>query len=122
MDNETMKTKLLLVALGFSLALTGCKSIGPGTVARDRFDYGEALGDSWKSQMLLNLVKIRYGDSPVFLDVGSIVAGYSFQRSASVSASGNGVSRGFPSGTAFGSAGVGAAGSFNDSPTITYSP
>ena len=91
-------------------------------MARDRFDYGDVVGESWKSQMLLNLVKIRYGDSPVFLDVGSIVAGYSFQRSISASASGNGVSAGFPAGTAFGTAGVGASGSFNDSPTITYSP
>jgi hypothetical protein len=40
-----------------------------GTVARDRFDYITAISDSWKSQMLLNLVKIRYGDAPVFLDV-----------------------------------------------------
>jgi len=117
-----MKTKLLCATLGFSLVLTGCRSIGPATIARDRFDYGDVLGESWKSQMLLNLVKIRYGDSPVFLDVGSIVAGYSFQRSASVSATGNGVSRGFPSGTVYGTAGVGAAGSFNDSPTITYTP
>ena len=117
-----MKTKLLLAALGFSLALTGCKSIGPATVARDRIDYGDVLGESWKSQMLLNLVKIRYGDSPVFLDVGSIVAGYSRQRSYSASTSGNGVSGGFPEGTTFGTYGVGAAGSFNDSPTITYSP
>jgi hypothetical protein len=121
-DNETMKTKFLLFALGGSLALTGCQSIGPGTIVRDRFDYGDVLGESWKSQMLLNLVKIRYGDSPVFLDVGSIVAGYSSQRSYSASASANGVSHGFPEGTTYGTAGIGVAGSFNDSPTITYSP
>ncbi len=121
-EDETMKTKLLPAVLAFSLAMTGCKSIGPGTVARDRFDYGDVLGESWKSQMLLNLVKIRYGDSPVFLDVGSIVAGYSFQRSFSATANGNGLSGGFPLGTTFGSASAGASGSFNDSPTITYSP
>src|SRR5580698_2169397 len=117
-----MKTKTLFAALGVLLTLTGCKSIGPDTVTRDRFDYGEVLGDSWKSQMLLNLVKIRYGDSPVFLDVGSIVAGYSYQRSFSASATGNAISHGFPEGTTYGTAGVSAGGSYNDSPTITYTP
>ena len=38
--------------------------MGPGTVTRDRFDYGESVGESWKTQMLLNLVKLRYGDIP----------------------------------------------------------
>jgi hypothetical protein len=117
-----MKTKILLGMLAISLVQMGCKSIGPGTIARDRLDYSDVLGESWKRQMLLNLVKIRYGDSPVFLDVGSIVAGYSVQRSFSASAGGNGLSGGYPIGTTYGNAGVGAAGSINDSPTITYSP
>ena len=75
-----MRPVLLLLAL---VGPTGCGSIGPDTVTRDRFDYTGAVAESWKSQMLLNLVKIRYGDAPVFLDVGQIVAGYAFQRSFS---------------------------------------
>ena len=39
--------------------------------------------------MLLNLVKIRYGDIPVFMDVGQVVAGYSIQRSIGANASFN---------------------------------
>src|SRR5215218_10841766 len=75
---------LLLLPL---LVVTGCESMGPGTVTRDRFDYAGAVGESWKSQMLLNLVKMRYGDIPVFMDVGQVVAGYSIQRTAVASAS-----------------------------------
>src|SRR3954447_25097618 len=71
---------LLLLPL---FVLVGCDSMGPGTVARDRFDYAGSVGESWKSQMLLNLVKIRYGDIPVFMDVGQVVAGYSMQRTVS---------------------------------------
>jgi hypothetical protein len=117
-----MKINLLLLALAFSSALSGCKSVGPQSVVRDRFNYADVIGESWNSQMLLNLVKIRYGDSPVFLDVGSIVAGYSSQRGFSASVSSSGVSGGFPQGTTFGSYGIGGAGSFNDSPTVTYAP
>ena len=73
--------------LGFSLAacLGGCTSIGPSTVSRDRFDYTAAISDSWKVQMLLNLVKIRYGDAPVFMDVASVISQYQVQGALSLS-------------------------------------
>jgi hypothetical protein len=117
-----MKTVARLLSGVVILFLVGCGSIGPGNITRDRFDYTAAVANSWKSQMLLNLVKIRYGDAPVFLDVGQIVAGYSFQRSLSGFATGSGFNSGPPPHAAVGTFGLSGQGSYNDSPTVTYSP
>ena len=103
------------------LGLAGCSSIGPGTVTRDRFDYTGAVAESWKSQMLLNLVKLRYGDAPVFLDVGQIVAGYTVQGTFSALGSVYSTSAGVP-GVPNSSVTLGAQGQYTDRPTITYAP
>jgi hypothetical protein len=113
-----MKPALLLVTL---LGVAGCASIGPGTVTRDRFDYTGAVAESWKSQMLLNLAKLRYGDTPVFLDVGQIVSGYTMQSTFSAGAnvfSTSGVVPGVPNSSVT----LGAQGQYVDRPTITYTP
>jgi hypothetical protein len=61
-------------ALAAILALTGCSSIGPATIKRDRTDYSSAMANSWKEMQLLNIVKFRYFDPPVFVDVPSVVS------------------------------------------------
>ena len=109
---------LALVAL-LSLVTTGvgCKSIGPGAVTRDRFSYSDAVASSWKSQMLLNLVKTRYLDLPIYLDVGQIVSGYTLETGVSLSGQ---LSPQSMRGDSFGA--LGARGTFPDRPTITYTP
>jgi hypothetical protein len=66
--------------------------------------------------MLINMVKVRYGDTPVFLDVASIISGYTLETG--VTASGQIASLG--RGDTF--AGLNARGTFTDRPTITYMP
>jgi hypothetical protein len=108
-------------ALGAAVILiacqSGCHSIGPSTVPRDRSDYASAISDSWKRQALLNIVRLRYLDPPIFVDVGQIVAGYTLETTLTGSAS-------FPQTTNFGgnTAAVAGAGRFTDRPTITYTP
>src|SRR5258706_1099468 len=73
--------------LGLSLLaamLGGSTHLGPGTIAVDRFDYSSSIAQSRKQQTLLNIVKLRSMDLPVFLDVASIVAGYSIQTSVNL--------------------------------------
>ncbi|HSK28786.1 MAG TPA: hypothetical protein VLA17_02390, partial [Candidatus Limnocylindria bacterium] len=82
-----MHWKTCAIMIAAMLGLSGCASIGPGTVTRDRFDYISAISDSWKSQMLFNLVKLRYGDAPVFLDVASVITQTGVQGTVGVSGS-----------------------------------
>jgi len=99
-----------------ALLLAGCNAVGPTTISRDRFDYSGALAESWKNQMLLNLVKMRYLDLPIYLDVGQIVSGYTVETSATAAGeAGNSVA-----GTQF--FGLGASRKFTERPTITYTP
>ena len=97
--------------------LTGCTNIGPKTVTRDRFDYNTAISNSWKEQTLLNIVKLRYADMPLFVEVASVVSGYTLEGSVNVggtvTAAGSGVGDTLSMGT---------AGKFTDRPTITYAP
>jgi hypothetical protein len=105
-----------LIAL-LILILTGCASIGPASVPTDRFDYNTAISKSWKEQTLLNIVKIRYIDMPLFVDIASIVSGYTLQTSVNLRgqvASESAVQGDFAS--------LGASGTFTDRPTITYTP
>jgi len=96
--------------------LVGCGSLGPKTMDRDQLDYGNSIGDNWKNQMLGNIVKMRFVDMPVFVDVGSIVSGYTLSTTVNGRL---GFSDSFSSGN---TQGLGASGTYTDRPTITYMP
>jgi len=104
-----------LICLSGSL-LAGCAGTGPSSIARDRFDYVTSVSDSWKRQMLLNLLKVRYTDAPVFMDIASVINSYEltgdvnlFGQLAKANA-GDQIS------------GLSVTGRYADKPTITYQP
>lgn len=107
--------KIGLFVLTALLLFTGC-GVGPNTIGRDRFQYGEAVATSWKQQTLLNIVKLRYLDPPTFLSVNNIVNQYNLQ--GTLRASGNAIENGFW-GETFN---VFAQTQYYDRPTITYAP
>lgn len=108
------------LALAAVFALYGCQSIGPGSVPRDRLAYATVIGESWKEQMLLNIVKLRYLDTPVFLDVSSIISSYTLQSQVDIAAQAYPYS--LASASAQSNRRIGVSGTYTDRPTISYVP
>ncbi len=114
-----------------SLAL-GCTTSGPVTIRSDRFNFNEAYADSTKDQLLLNIVRLRYGESISFVDIGSMLSHYTVSAGGSLSGYHSQLNvwnnpalralygmRGEP---VPGSQSWGAEVNYSDSPTITYYP
>jgi hypothetical protein len=113
----------------FLAVLSGCSSIGPGRILQDRTDYNSTFTESWKRQLLLNIVKIRYAEPIFFMEVGDIVAGYTVETGGNA-----GFSRNMYDGSTtittnnnpvlgnFSRLEFGASARYTDRPTITYKP
>jgi hypothetical protein len=99
----------LAIAAVACWAIGGC--LGPAAVRSSRMRYNEAIRVTNDEQLLLNLVRLRYADTPIFIDLPSITS--QFELAAGGSDPG-------PSGsqTNFGIAGL----SGRDSPTLSYHP
>ena len=112
----TNVTRLASMAVGL-LVLSGCATrVGPRTIPAARFDYNKTIARSLDEQLLLNLVRPRYRDTPLFVDIGGVVAQYTVSGEVSASPvlqklGGDKNEYGF-----------GLSGSFSERPTITYEP
>jgi hypothetical protein len=106
-----------LLALLASACATG---LGPRAVRTERPDYNQQIVRSGDSELLLNLVRLRYNESPLFLELGAVVAQYGYDASLTgtgqINASNSTVSQ-LPSGAT-----VGAALAYSEKPTVTYTP
>jgi len=120
-SGERMTSCRSLAAAVLVCFVGACGSVGPGTVQRDRVEYGDAIAESWKQQTLLNIVKVRYGDFPVFLEVAQVVAGYQIQSTGGVGFSASNASAG-TIGQFVAGGNLAAAATYTDRPTLVYSP
>lgn len=118
-----MKAKLRAVGLRYVfgvaalLICTSCVSQGPSRLTSDRFDYNEAVAGSWRTQTLLAIVKLRYSDWPVFMDVEQIVAQYTWENTGSLKATIR-----TPLGGDSDQSEAGWVGKFSERPAILYKP
>lgn len=78
-----------ILALGLSLmgaGLTGCQ-FGPSALKVGNAQYSDAMRVAGSEQLLVNLVRMRYRDVPLFLGVSSISTQFQFEQSGNISSS-----------------------------------
>jgi hypothetical protein len=105
--------------------------VGPLSIRGDRFNYNEAATQSSSEQLLLNLVRLRYGEPIYFMEIGSVLSQYTLEFNASTSYWSNDLniwqspalrSQYNVDGDASRQRTYGANAGYSDRPTITYKP
>jgi len=108
------------IALLLALVLAPGCSLGPAKLPATRMDYNIAVQRSSNEEMLLNLVRMKYFEQPLFLQVGSIASSFNYNVTGSATGT-------FPDQRDF-LKGVyynytpNITASYSDSPTVTYTP
>ncbi|MDG3002272.1 hypothetical protein [Paludisphaera mucosa] len=107
-------TWLLVAAASASLAWgSGC--IGPRSLELTRLRYDQAVHETSEQQWLRNIVRLRYGDLPSFLDVSAITSQFELSSRGSIT---GGKQRDSVNKTLFGDLAL----QFRDAPTLSYTP
>ncbi len=73
------RLKLAAMCFGLLTATVGCQ-FGPNALKIGQSEYSDALRVATSEQMLVNLVRMRYRDLPVFLGVTSIATQFEFEQ------------------------------------------
>lgn len=110
-----MRRTRALVCIIMCFLISGCNTIGPRSISNGRSDYNRALVKSDQEQILLNLVRLRYHDTPQFIEVSGFTAAYELITNSSLT--GTLGATGEP-GPLVGGIGV----TIKEKPTITYTP
>ncbi len=104
----TKLTLLLICAL-----LAGCVSVGPQLVNGSRTDYNVVLRQADDQQMLLNLVRMRYRDRAMFLELSALNTQFSIS---------SGVNANTELGQVDNLYGLGGSVVVEETPTVSYTP
>ena len=109
--NPGKYTSLVLLA---ALAAGGCNVVGPRAIDKGQFSYNEVINRTDNEQLLLNLVRLKYRDTPFFLEVSSVLTQYSLQSTAGI---GRSRTTGLPTDR---SLDLGL--SYEENPAVSYAP
>lgn len=105
----------------FLLLCAGCAGgLGPSKLPATRLDYNLAVQRSNNEEMLLNIIRIKYFEQPLFLQVGAVASSFSF----GITGGGSAIipdQRDLGQG-AYATYSPSITSSYTDSPTVTYTP
>lgn len=76
------RTANRILCCSLILLTSGCYSIGSYKLGKDQDQYASSMIEASKRQTLSNLVRLRYADTPGFLDTTQLISGYQLQRNA----------------------------------------
>ncbi|MFO1205239.1 MAG: hypothetical protein U1E63_05850 [Burkholderiales bacterium] len=68
-------------ALLFALVAGGCSVIGPRSLKQSRLQYNDVVKTTSEEEMLLNIVRLRYVDTPSSLQISNIAAQFELLNS-----------------------------------------
>jgi len=109
---------LTLSILCFVLcALSGCAVVGPSSITMGRATYNEAINTTEDQQILLSIVKARYGETFTLLAVSSVAANVAFRVNVGANV-GIGSQENYAGNLVPLSGGV----AYEENPTISYVP
>jgi hypothetical protein len=104
----------LLAAALLPLALAACHVTGPASIRRGRDNYNVAIQQTNNEQLLLNLVRLRYRDTPLFLEIASITSNFTFEL-------GGGANGGLSTSKVH-TVGLSSSVGYAERPTVSYVP
>ena len=111
-SRPVVRSTVLICGLVVMLMLQGCLA-GPTLYKASFNDYNDAIRKTSDGQMLANLVRMRYYESPVFLQVASVSTNFTLRGDVGASATLNE--------SASNNYGLNAGAGYSESPTITFS-
>ncbi|HIF03611.1 MAG TPA: hypothetical protein EYQ84_10155 [Nitrospinaceae bacterium] len=92
----------------------GCLNIGPISLKSERSKYNMAIQKTNDEQLLLNLVRLKYRDTPFFLEVSNVASQFRIKNKVSITAQLESMVKDIFN--------LGTSSSYQESPTVSYTP
>ena len=106
------KQIIIIIFISF---LTACARIGPDIIQASGNDYNVAIQQTNNEQLLLNLVRLKYRETPYFLEVNSVSSQFALTSEAAISAN-------FKKQQTPEAVGLSGKLNYSEQPTVTYLP